>query len=73
MKRIPKGVSFNIDDPFESKLLDYALKQGAFSKYVKRLITMDMVGDSVPSDIKKPKNEVVYKEHIEHENADSFI
>lgn len=44
MKRIPKGVSFNIDDPFESMLLDFSLKQGPFSKYVKRLIQRDMEG-----------------------------
>ncbi len=50
MKRIPKGVSFNIDDPFESKLLEFALEHGTFSKYVKRLIQRDMEGgkETVP-------------------------
>lgn len=35
-------VSFSLSDPFEQKLLDHAIKNGAFSKYVKRLIQRDM-------------------------------
>jgi hypothetical protein len=46
-------VSFNLADPFESKLYMYALSNGAFSKYVKRLIMRDQEGEV----IKQPKLE----------------
>jgi hypothetical protein len=39
-----KGVSFNIDERYEQKLYNFAMEQGSFSKYVKRLIQMDMEG-----------------------------
>lgn len=35
-------VSFSLTDPFESELLKYATSNGAFSKYIKRLIQRDM-------------------------------
>jgi hypothetical protein len=35
-------VSFSLTDPFESNLYKYAINNGAFSKYVKRLIQRDM-------------------------------
>jgi hypothetical protein len=47
-------VSFNLEDPFESKLYMYALSNGAFSKYVKRLITKDQEGEV----IKQSKHEI---------------
>jgi hypothetical protein len=34
-------VSFNLSDPFEKELLNYAISKGAFSKYIKRLIQRD--------------------------------
>lgn len=52
MARTLKPVSFNINDPFESKMLKFLDDQGAFSKYVKRLIQRDM--DSI-SDIKNTR------------------
>lgn len=41
MRKI-QPVSFSLTDPFESKLYQYATNNGAFSKYVKRLIQRDM-------------------------------
>jgi hypothetical protein len=35
-------VSFSLTDPFESELYQYAINNGAFSKYIKRLIQRDM-------------------------------
>jgi hypothetical protein len=34
-------VSFSLSDPFESELYKYAITNGAFSKYIKRLIQYD--------------------------------
>ena len=34
-------VSFSLTDPFESELYKYAINNGAFSKYIKRLIQAD--------------------------------
>lgn len=41
MRKI-QPVSFSLTDPFEEKLLEYATSNGAFSKYIKRLIQRDM-------------------------------
>lgn len=41
MRKI-QPVSFSLTDPFEEKLLEYAISNGAFSKYIKRLIQRDM-------------------------------
>jgi hypothetical protein len=35
-------VSFSLTDPFESQLYTFAMDNGAFSKYIKRLIQRDM-------------------------------
>jgi hypothetical protein len=43
-KRVKKDVSFSQVDPHEIKLLQHALKQGVFSRYIKRLIDKDMQG-----------------------------
>lgn len=40
-------VSFNLADPYESKLYMFALSNGAFSKYIKRLIQRDKEGDVI--------------------------
>ena len=37
-----KGVAFNIDDPHQKKLLEWAEQFTNFSNYVKRLIDYDM-------------------------------
>jgi hypothetical protein len=41
-KRKVQPVSFNLSDSFESQLYMYAVNNGAFSKYIKRLIQRDM-------------------------------
>jgi hypothetical protein len=40
-------VSFSLDDQFEKALLEHALSNGKFSKYVKRLIQRDKEGGHV--------------------------
>jgi hypothetical protein len=35
-------VSFSLSDPFETALFNHAQSNGAFSKYIKRLIQRDM-------------------------------
>ncbi|PET77564.1 hypothetical protein CN514_00775 [Bacillus sp. AFS001701] len=44
MARVMKGVSFNTDDEFDKKLLNYIEKRGMFSKVIKRLIEKEMNG-----------------------------
>jgi hypothetical protein len=54
VKRKVQPVSFNLDDPFESKLYRFAMSNGAFSKYIKRLIQKDQEGGikfSVPTEM----------------------
>jgi hypothetical protein len=41
MKKV-KSVAFNVADPMELALYEYALKNKYFSTYVKRLIQRDM-------------------------------
>lgn len=41
MRKI-QPVSFSLTDPFEQSLYNYAINNGAFSKYIKRLIQRDM-------------------------------
>lgn len=41
MKKV-KSVAFNVEDPIEYALYQYALKNKYFSTYVKRLIQRDM-------------------------------
>lgn len=48
-----KAVSFNVEDFFEKKLFQYAIEQGSFSRYVKRLIFLDMENKSNSKAIKK--------------------
>jgi hypothetical protein len=66
-KRVVKPVSFNLADPFEYGLYEFAGKQGAFSKYVKRLIQRDQEGGH--GHVKKP---VVIDEPVRG-NPASFI
>jgi len=40
MRKI-QPVSFSLSDPFESELYNFAINNGAFSKYIKRLIQHD--------------------------------
>ncbi|WP_273125895.1 hypothetical protein [Bacillus weihaiensis] len=44
MSRTRKDVSFSHNDPHEVALLNHALRQGVFSRYIKRLIDRDMQG-----------------------------
>lgn len=41
-EKVVKSVAFNVSDPYEKKLLDYAKRNKYFSTYVKRLIQRDM-------------------------------
>lgn len=41
MRKI-QPVSFSLTDPYEGRLLEHATSNGAFSKYIKRLIQRDM-------------------------------
>lgn len=44
-QRVIQPVSFNVEDDYERKLLEYALSQQKyFSRYVKRLIEKDREG-----------------------------
>lgn len=59
MRKI-QPVSFSLSDPFESQLYKYALDNGAFSKYIKRLIQRDMErGTRVVSTKKAPAQPTV--------------
>lgn len=42
-----RPVSFNLLDPFEEELNNFANEKGSFSKYVKRLIQKDKEGNLV--------------------------
>lgn len=54
-------VSFSLSDPFEQQLLEHAVKNGAFSKYVKRLIQHDMErGIRIVSTKKAPAQPVIH-------------
>jgi len=44
MSRKQIKVNFNLEDEYEVRLMDHALRQGKFSKYVKRIIGRDMEG-----------------------------
>ncbi|PEL12645.1 hypothetical protein [Bacillus sp. AFS017336] len=44
MARIVKGVSFNSDDEFDMKLLEFVENKGMFSKVIKRLIEKELNG-----------------------------
>ncbi len=66
-KREIKPVSFSLIDEYEKKLLDHALQpiNGAFGKYIKRLISRDMEGweiRTVPSEVVEKSVNSVDKE-----------
>ncbi|QKE72120.1 hypothetical protein HPK19_04605 [Arthrobacter citreus] len=42
MARVMKGVSFNLSDPIDVKTLEFSMKSGNFSKFVKRLLEKEM-------------------------------
>jgi hypothetical protein len=46
MSRKVKSVSFNINDPFENEMFEYANKFPNFSSFIKRLIQNAMSGKS---------------------------
>jgi hypothetical protein len=66
--RAIKQVSISLTDEFEKRLLEFASKQGAFSKYVKRLIHADMSGTlGAPQ---KPANVSVSRELVRKPKGD---
>lgn len=42
MARIVKGVSFNLNDPIDVKAHEFSMKNGNFSKFIKRLLEKEM-------------------------------
>jgi hypothetical protein len=76
MTRTTRGVSFNLEDPIESKLNDY-FKDVNFSKFVKRLLEKELFGSgSVPHsqkrEIQQPK-ELVQDTFPKQPSVNSFI
>ncbi|GLH62414.1 hypothetical protein [Parageobacillus sp. G301] len=59
-----KGVAFNLADPYQKKMFEYASSFPNFSAYVKRLIQRDMEGgQSIISSI-PVQNEITINEDI---------
>lgn len=54
-----KSVSFNMLDPYQVKMKEYAEQFPNFSGYIKRLIQRDMEGGQVVRTIKKAPNPAV--------------
>ncbi|SMQ76013.1 hypothetical protein SAMN05444673_2613 [Bacillus sp. OV166] len=54
-----KSVSFNLVDPFQKQMKDYAEQYPNFSAYVKRLIQRDMEEGTKVRSIKKAPSQVV--------------
>lgn len=42
MSRVVKSVCFNLDDPMENEMYEYAMKFKGFSTFIKRLIQNSM-------------------------------
>lgn len=62
-------ISLNLDDPFQKKLYDHAVKQGNFSLYGKTLLHRDMTVTFNYSE-QQPKQEEV---EIDRETFEGFI
>lgn len=54
-----KSVSFNIEDPFQVQMKEYAEQFPNFSGYIKRLIQRDMEEGTKVRSIKKAPSQVV--------------
>lgn len=63
-----KQVAFNIDDPLQNKIYNYASQFSNFSFYMKSLILRDMNGESV-------NNPITFEDSVQVENdvLKSFI
>lgn len=66
--RVIQSVSFSYTDPFERDLHQFALKQGVFSKYVKRLIQRDKEGVSF-----SVQPQPIFQEPMKKRDPKSFI
>lgn len=65
-KIVTKGVAFNILDPDQEELLNYAMKRKNFSAYVKRIISKDMHNNFIPTNVShRPLN-------LENKSADDL-
>lgn len=53
------SVSFNLSDPFQKQMKEYAEQYPNFSGYIKRLIQRDMEGGNVIRTIKKAPDQLV--------------
>ena len=59
-----KGVAFNMNDPDQSKLFEYAAKRPNFSGYIKRLIQRDMEGIYVSSPVSQKEEPIAINERL---------
>jgi hypothetical protein len=64
-----KSVSFNMMDPYQVKMKDYAEQFPNFSGYIKRLIQRDMEEGTKVRTIKKPPNQVVSNQIVAQING----
>lgn len=71
-KIITCGVAFNLDDPDQLQLYEHAKKRTNFSAYVKRLITMDVLGIQAKQVNNSVSNDVGYTE-IDFDQIDKMI
>jgi hypothetical protein len=55
VNRKVQPVSFNLSDPYEKELFNYATSKGAFSKYIKRLIQREKEGVFTFSELNQVK------------------
>ncbi|GAA0491441.1 hypothetical protein GCM10008986_16950 [Salinibacillus aidingensis] len=68
-----KTASFDLEDKYETDLLEFAEDQGKFSKYVKRLIAADKEKNSQPTVI-QTQNHIQEPQEPETEgDVDSFF
>ncbi|KYD30043.1 hypothetical protein [Geobacillus sp. B4113_201601] len=59
-----KGVAFNLADPYQKKMFEYASSFPNFSAYVKRLIQRDMEGGQSIISSMPVQNEITINEDI---------
>jgi hypothetical protein len=59
-----KGVAFNLADPYQKKMFEYASSFPNFSAYVKRLIQRDMEGGQSIIPSMPVQNEITINEDI---------
>lgn len=71
-KIVTCGVAFNLDDPDQLKLYEHAKKRTNFSAYIKRLITMDVLGIQAKQTTSTQQEEQKLDE-VDFDNMKGFI